>query len=106
MLTSKNRADTDTAFDTDVTEFFKYASEYTSTIYAVTVGSEALYRNQQDSSTGLTANGLLNQIQKFHDKVKDADLLGKFKIGTADSWNKFQDGTADPIVSSGDVDIL
>ena len=106
MLTSRARADTDTAFDADVAEFFKYAKDYTSTIYAVTVGSEALYRNQQDSSTGLTGDGLLNQISKFYSQTSSSGLLGKYKIGTADSWNKYQDGTASPVVSSGKVDIL
>ena len=106
MLTSRARADTDTAFDTDVAEFFKYAKDYTSTIYAVTVGSEALYRNQQDSSTGLTGDGLLNQISKFYSQTSSNGLLGNYKIGTADSWNKYQDGTASPVVSSGKVDIL
>ncbi|MCJ1450373.1 glycoside hydrolase 3 protein [Mycoblastus sanguinarius] len=97
-------ADTDTAFNADVTEFMKYAKQYQSAIYAVTVGSEALYRNQQDSTTGLTASGLLSQIQSFSKTMTNAGL--SFKIGTADSWNKYQDGTADPIISSGLCTIL
>ena len=102
----KQRADTDTAFAADSAEFFKYAKDFESTIYAVTVGSEALYRNQQDPATGLTGAGLLNQIKKFNTSVYDNELQGKFKIGTADSWNKYQDGTATPIITSPIVDIL
>ena len=104
VLTLPSRADTDTAFNADVTEFMKYAKQYQSAIYAVTVGSEALYRNQQDSTTGLTASGLLSQIQSFSKTMTNAGL--SFKIGTADSWNKYQDGTADPIISSGLCTIL
>ena len=106
MLTFRSRADTDEAFDADAAQFFDYAAQYESTIYAVTVGSETLYRNQEDASTGLTAEGLLNQIQKFNDQLKSNGLAGKFKVGTADSWNKYQDGTADPIITAGAVDIL
>ncbi len=106
MLTLGFRADTDEAFDADTAEFFKYASQYASTIYAATVGSETLYRNQEDASTGLTAEGLLNQIQKFNTQLTSNGLSGKVKVGTADSWNKYQDGTADPIITSGAVDIL
>ena len=102
------RADTDTAFEQDSNEFFTYAvnSSYWETIYAVTVGSEALYRNQQDASTGLTGEGLLKQIKKFNSSVYDHDLQGKFKIGTADSWNKYQDGAATSVITSPIVDIL
>lgn len=106
MLTLRSRADTDEAFDADAAEFFKYASQYESTIYAATVGSESLYRYQQDQSTGLSADALLNQIQKFNTQLKSNGLSGKVKVGTADSWNKYQDGTADPIITSGAVDIL
>lgn len=103
---SDQRADTDEAYEADSEQFFQYAKTYESTIYAVTVGSEALYRNQQDASTGLTADGLLKQIVKFNDTIYANGLQGKFKIGTADSWNKFQDLTATPIVESPIVDIL
>ena len=106
MLTFRSRADTNEAFDADAAQFFEYAAQYESTIYAVTVGSESLYRNQEASSTGLTAQALLNKIQKFNDQLQSNGLAGKFKVGTADSWNKYQDGTADPIITSGAVDIL
>ena len=89
------------AFNTDVSEFMKIASQYQSTIYAVTVGSESLYRYQHDQSTGLSANDLLSRIQSFQSTLKSAGL--SFKVGTADSWNKYQDGTADPIIPHVDI---
>ncbi|KAL8770080.1 MAG: hypothetical protein Q9209_004118 [Squamulea sp. 1 TL-2023] len=63
-------------------------SEYAPTVYALTVGSESLYR-------GVDACELLPRIvdakTTFGNTVK--------RIGTVDSWNKFQDGTADPIIT-------
>ena len=58
-------------------------------MYAITVGSEALYRGS------LTASALLAKIQDMQSTFPD------IKIGTADSWNKYQDGTADPIIKAG-----
>ena len=95
------RADTESSFNTDVSEFMKYASEYESTIYAVTVGSESLYRYQQDKTTGLSADDLKSRIQSFQSTIKNAGLT--FKVGTADSWNKYQDGTANPIIPIVDI---
>lgn len=79
----------------------KNASDYKSTIYAVTVGSESLYRYEQDESTGLSADVLKSRIQSFQKTLKDANL--SFKVGTADSWNKYQDGTADSIIPIVDI---
>ncbi|KAL8680261.1 MAG: hypothetical protein Q9186_003557 [Xanthomendoza sp. 1 TL-2023] len=63
-------------------------SELASVVYALTVGSESLYRK-------VPACDLLPRIvdarTKFSSLVK--------RIGTVDSWNKFQDGTADPIIT-------
>ncbi|KAL8805303.1 MAG: hypothetical protein Q9182_002071 [Xanthomendoza sp. 2 TL-2023] len=63
-------------------------SELASSVYALTVGSESLYRK-------VPACDLLPRIvdarTKFSSLVK--------RIGTVDSWNKFQDGTADPIIT-------
>ncbi|KAL8787165.1 MAG: hypothetical protein Q9213_002381 [Squamulea squamosa] len=63
-------------------------SGYAPTVYALTVGSESLYR-------GVDACELLPRIvdakNTFGNTVK--------RIGTVDSWNKFQDGTADPIIT-------
>ena len=79
----------------------KLASDYQSTIYAVTVGSESLYRYEQDKSTGLSADDLKSRIQSFQSTLKNAGL--SFKVGTADSWNKYQDGTADAIIPYVDI---
>lgn len=65
------------------------------------MGSESLYRYQQDQATGLSADDLLSRIQSFQSKLKDANL--SFKVGTADSWNKYQDGTANPIIPHVDI---
>lgn len=62
-------------------------------MYAITVGSEALYRGS------LTALQLLAKIQDMHTTFPGV------KIGTADSWNKYADGTADELIK-GDVKLL
>lgn len=62
-------------------------------MYAITVGSEALYRGS------LTALQLLAKIQDMH------TTFPSVKIGTADSWNKYADGTADELIK-GDVQLL
>ena len=67
--------------------------EYPDQVYAITVGSEALYRGN------FTGSELLEKI----DEVKE--LFPDIKVGTADSWNKYADGTADDIIRGG-VDIL
>jgi glucan 1,3-beta-glucosidase len=65
---------------------------YNSTIYAITVGSEALYRGD------MTAAQLVTKISQVR------ALMGpNVKLGTADSWNKFQDGTANPVVAVADI---
>jgi len=69
------------------------AGDYNDQIYAITVGSESMYRED------VTGEFLAKRIQT----VKEA--LPNFKIGTADSWNKFQDGTANPVITGG-ADIL
>lgn len=72
--------------------------EFQSTIHAVTVGSETLYRKT------FKGPDLLDRINKVKDDIKGQGVTG-LKVGTADSWNKFQDGTADALVTGG-VDIL
>lgn len=60
-------------------------------MYAVTVGSESLYRG---NFTG----------PELADKIKDMQKsLPTIRIGTADSWNKFQDGTADAVIRTADI---
>ena len=104
LADTKRRADDETHFNAEVDEFNKYAAQYSSAIYAVTVGSEALYRYQQYKKTGgppagLNATTLVQRITSFKDKSKFGG-----KVGTADSWNVFQDGTADDVI--GNVGIL
>lgn len=91
MLTSLDRPDTDSAYDADYAAIKSALSDSTNAgaVYAVTVGSEALYRKS------LTADALLSKIQNM------SSTFPNIKIGTADSWNKFQDGTADPIIKGG-----
>ncbi|KAI1004830.1 hypothetical protein K3495_g3391 [Podosphaera aphanis] len=86
--------DVESSFEKDKAAVLTYAPQYPNQVYAVTVGSESLYRGN------FTGDQLLTKILD----VKTA-LQGRFKVGTADSWNKFQDGTADPIIKGG-ADIL
>lgn len=58
-------------------------------VYAITVGSEAMYRGN------FTGEQLLEKINEVQ------DLFPGITIGTADSWNKFTDGTADPLIRAG-----
>ncbi|KAL9638305.1 MAG: hypothetical protein Q9164_001633 [Protoblastenia rupestris] len=96
-------ADTDSAFKADLDEIMKYAKEYSDSIYAFTVGSEGLYRQEQKPGTGYTATDILDKINQLKKALKDAGLTQK--VGTADSWNKYQDGTADPLITGG-VDLM
>jgi glucan 1,3-beta-glucosidase len=59
------------------------------TVYAITVGSESLYRGN------FTGDQLLTKIEEIQ------ELFPKTLIGTADSWNKYADGTADPVIRGG-----
>ncbi|POS84401.1 hypothetical protein EPUL_004414, partial [Erysiphe pulchra] len=86
--------DTDDSFQKDKSAVLTYAPQYPDQVYAITVGSESLYRGN------FTGEQLLSKILD----VKNS-LGGKFKVGTADSWNKFQDGTADPVIKGG-ADII
>ncbi|KAI1104012.1 glycoside hydrolase family 17 protein [Jackrogersella minutella] len=87
--------DTDESFQADKAAVVDNAAKYKDQVYAITVGSESLYRGN------FTGPELLAKIQD----VKSA-VGGDFKIGTADSWNKYADGTADAVIQSGDADIL
>ncbi|KAI7331308.1 putative glucan 1,3-beta-glucosidase [Hortaea werneckii] len=85
--------DTDESYQADKQALQQYATQYTDQVYAVTVGSEVLYRGD------LTGEQLL-------EKIKDIkSVLPNTKIGTVDSWNKFADGTADAIIKGG-VDLI
>lgn len=87
------RPDTDESYSKDKAAVVQYAPQYPKQVYAITVGSETLYRGN------FTGEQLLAKIQ---DVKKD---VPQFKVGTADSWNKYQDGTADALIKGG-VDIL
>ena len=86
--------DTDESFQADKAALVEYVPQYKDQVYAVTIGSESLYRGN------FTGPELLEKIND----VKEA-LGGDVKCGTADSWNKFKDGTADAIIKGG-VDII
>ena len=85
--------DVDESFNADKEALQTYAMQYEDQVYAVTVGSETLYRGN------FTGEQLL-------EKIKDIkSVLPNTKVGTADSWNKYADGTADAVIKGG-VDIL
>ena len=87
-----DRADTDESYSADKAAILKYAPSFQDQVYAITVGSESLYRGN------FTGPQLLA-------KIKDMKASApQFKIGTADSWNMYQDGTADALIK--EVDIL
>ncbi|KAK3114305.1 glycoside hydrolase 3 protein [Teratosphaeriaceae sp. CCFEE 6253] len=81
--------DTDESFSADKEALQTYATQYEDQVYAVTVGSETLYRGN------FTGEQLLEKIND----VKS--VLPNTKIGTADSWNKYADGTADALIKGG-----
>ncbi|KAF2717584.1 glycoside hydrolase family 17 protein [Polychaeton citri CBS 116435] len=81
--------DVEESFDADKQALLEYVPQYKDQVYAVTVGSETLYRGN------FTGEELLDKIND----VKDA--LPGVKVGTADSWNKYADGTADALIKGG-----
>lgn len=85
--------DVDQSFNADRTALNTYVPQYKDQVYAVTVGSETMYRGN------FTGAELLEKIN-----IVKNDLPGT-KIGTADSWNKFADGTGDALLTGG-VDII
>ncbi|KAJ4367372.1 glycoside hydrolase 3 protein [Neocucurbitaria cava] len=84
--------DVEESFEKDLKAITDVADQYASTIYAVTVGSETLYRGN------FTGEELKDKIST----VKSA-LPSGIKVGTADSWNKFADGTGDAIIGTADI---
>ena len=85
--------DTGESFNADKQALSTYVPQYPDQVYAVTVGSETLYRGT------FTGPELLEKIND----VKA--ILPNTKLGTADSWNKYADGTADAVIKGG-VDLL
>jgi exo-beta-1,3-glucanase (GH17 family) len=72
------------------------AGKYADNIYAVTVGSETLYRGN------FTGSELGDKIDKVRTSLKGVTST-PIKIGTADSWNKFADGTGDEAIPHCDI---
>ncbi|CBX92768.1 similar to glucan 1,3-beta-glucosidase [Plenodomus lingam JN3] len=85
--------DVEESFNKDLKAITDVAQQYSDTIYAVTVGSETLYRQN------FTGEELKDKIN-----IVKSQLPEGMKIGTADSWDRFADGTANPII--GVVDII
>ena len=86
--------DTDASLALDKTALQTYVGQSTDQVYAVTVGSETMYRGN------FTGPELLLRINDVRGVLPKG-----VKVGTADSWNKFADGTADAIIKGG-VDIM
>lgn len=84
--------DVEESFQKDLKAITDVAQQYTDTIYAVTVGSETLYRGN------FTGEELAGKIKTVKDKLPSG-----IKVGTADSWNKFADGTGDAIIGTADI---
>lgn len=84
--------DVEESFNKDLSAITDVASQYADTIYAVTVGSETLYRGN------FTGEELKDKISTVKSK-----LPKNIKVGTADSWNKFADGTGDAIIGTADI---
>ena len=98
------RVDTPEAYQADHDEILntlKEHPEWSDAVYGFTVGSETLYRHEQDASKGLSADALLKTITGFKSDAVKAGL--NQPVGTADSWNKFQDGTANEIIPAVDI---
>lgn len=88
-LTRCPRPDTEESFNLDKEALQASVPGNEDTVYAITVGSETLYRG---NFTGEELLGKINEVQEMF-----PDTL----IGTADSWNKYDDGTADPLIQGG-----
>ncbi|OHE95864.1 glycosyl hydrolase family 17 [Colletotrichum orchidophilum] len=83
--------DTEASYAADKAAILKHTPGYEDQVYAITVGSESMYRG---NFTGT----------ELADKMKDMKKAAPhFKIGTADSWNKYQDGTADAVIKDADI---
>lgn len=85
------------SYDADLSAIVDNAEGFGDQVYAVTVGSETLYRGN------FTGEELRDKIVDVKDSIKD--VLPDAKVGTADSWNLYRDGAADAVIKAG-VDIL
>jgi len=84
--------DVEESFNNDLNAIVGVAKTYQDTIYAVTVGSETMYRG---NFTGATLKDKIVAVK--------SKLPSGVKVGTADSWNKFADGTGDALIGTADI---
>ena len=87
--TNCSRPDTEESFDADKAALQACVPGNEDVVYAITVGSETLYRGN------FTGPELLQRIQNVQ------QMFPNIKVGTADSWNKYADGTADALSRAG-----
>ncbi|KAF2706624.1 glycoside hydrolase family 17 protein [Pleomassaria siparia CBS 279.74] len=87
--------DVEESYNNDLAAIVSVASTYADTIYAVTVGSETLYRKN------FTGAQLTEKIVAVKSKLPTG-----IKVGYADSWNKIADGTADPTIGTADIILI
>lgn len=85
--------DVETSFTADTQAIQQYMPGYEAQVFAITVGSETMYRG---TFTGPQLLAKINQVKQ---------MFPGTLIGTADSWNKYADGTADAVIGGG-VDLL
>lgn len=81
--------DVESSFTADTQAISQYMPGYEAQVYAITVGSETLYRG---TFTGPQLLAKINQVKQ---------MFPNTLIGTADSWNKYADGTADAVIAGG-----
>ena len=85
--------DVSSSFNADTAALQAYVPSYIAQVYAITVGSETLYRG---TFTGAQLLQKIRQVQAMFPTIK---------VGTADSWNKYADGTANAVIQGG-VELL
>ncbi|KAI9840315.1 MAG: glycoside hydrolase 3 protein [Thelocarpon superellum] len=71
-----------------------YGDKLSDYVYAITVGSETIYRG---NFTAATLNPKINEIK---------DIVGDIPVGTADSWTSYQSGALNDVITNPKVDIL
>jgi len=82
----------DASFAKDFAALKTAVPGYESSVEAITVGSETLYRGDQ---TGPSLHNYIGLV---------ANQFKTIPVGTADSWNKFADGTADDLFTRDTAD--
>ena len=85
------RPDTEDSYQLDKNAILTYAPQYFDNVWAITIGSETLYRGT------FTGDQLVEKIEDMRSAAPN------YWYGTADSWNKYQDGTADPVILASDI---